>query len=109
MNKEKIEKVFRNVGVFPAARETYKNYEIFYGDGFSRAPHKVWQDNGALEPGDFPNGAQVVFYWVGKDERLLAGRPLFFSPLYSQDLKIKEARQDARKFINAYEKKQKAH
>jgi hypothetical protein len=96
MNKEKLERIFGAVGLQPVSREKAGDYEIFFGEGFSPAPHLRWQQRGEIEPGEFPNGAFVTFWWIGKDETLFFGRPLFFDAIDTfQTTRLATARKDA--------------
>lgn len=106
MNKEKMEHVFREAGVTPALRQNAGDYDIFVGDGFSLMPHRLYRRFG-VEPTEFPKGMYVTWWWVGKDEKLDVGRPLFFDwahdAEYSADdkknMRILKAVDEANKFI----------
>jgi hypothetical protein len=99
MNKDEIESVFRKVGCKPAQREKYGNYEIYYGTGTSMPPHLVWASRENMD--DFPLGAFVTFYWVGKDEKLFFGRPLFHNLTeLSESARINAARADAHRKLD---------
>lgn len=101
MNKDKLERIFSQVGLKPVKREKAGDYEIFYGDGFSRPPHLRWQSRNELKPEEFPHGAFVTFWWVGKDEKLFFGRPVFFNVTeFSQAARLKKAREDAMKRLS---------
>jgi hypothetical protein len=105
MDKDKIETIFRKAGLQPVKREKIGDYDVFYGEGFSRAPHLTWQQHGELRPGDYPMGAHVVFWWIGKDERLLVGHPLFFDWIeHSQAARLNAAREDAMQKIMILDK-----
>jgi hypothetical protein len=98
--KEQVEKVFRSVGVKPVLRENLQGYDFFVGDGFSRPPHFRWQSRMEIQPGEYPMGAYVTFWWLGKDEKLLIGHPLFFDWMeVNQTARIAAARNDALKEI----------
>jgi len=77
VNKDKIEQIFRNAGLTPEARQSVKDYNVFLADGFSLPPHRRIARFG-VGPEDYPRGCYVTFWWAGRDERLHAGRPLFF-------------------------------
>lgn len=94
--KDTLEVLFGKLGLKPSLREKHGDYDVFYGDGFSAAPHLKWQDRGETKAGDYPLGAFVTFWWIGKDERLLIGRPLFFDITeLSVATRINTARKDA--------------
>lgn len=98
-SKEKMEQSFRSAGLQPISREKAGDYVLFMGDGFSSAPHLKWQRFG-IDPGEFPAGMFVTFWWLGKDVgdtvKLHLGRPLFMSPSeFKQEWRIKAARKDA--------------
>lgn len=104
--KNRIERVFDNLGLKPVTREKFGDYEIFYGDGFSKAPHFLWQTRMEIQPGEFKNGAFVTFWWVGKDEKLLIGRPCFFEPdQLSQNGRVNAAREDAMAVVSRLHRK----
>lgn len=99
-SKEKLEESFRGVGLQPLSRERAGDYVLFIGDGFSQSPHIKWQRFG-IEPGEFPAGMFVTFWWLGKDVgstvKLHIGRPLFMSPSeFRQESRVKAARKDAK-------------
>ena len=102
MNKEELEETFRKVGCKPSHREKFGDYDIFYGTGISRPPHRPWADK--EEMGGFPLGAFVTFYWVGKNERLYFGRPLFHELTeLSEPARIDAARKDAHRNLEIIE------
>lgn len=104
MDKDAIETMFRKAGLSPVSRETIGDYNLFIGDGFSRPPHSYFQ-RFDIEPDDFPEGMYVTFWWLGADERLLRGSPLFIKPTEDQLFKrINAARQDAMDSIAKFEK-----
>jgi hypothetical protein len=91
VNKDKIEAMFRRAGLKPEERIELQDFNVFIADGFSLPPHMNVQRFG-VEPLDFPKGCYVTFWWAGKDEKLHAGRPLFFDALHenSYDLETKK-------------------
>lgn len=106
--KEKMETSFRNAGLEPVSRENIGDYVLFMGDGFSTAPHFKWQRFG-IDPGDFPAGMWVTFWWLGKDigstVKLHIGRPLFMQPTeFRKEWRINSARKDAKKALKKLRK-----
>jgi hypothetical protein len=107
MNKEGLERMFRAAGLKPEKRLREGDYDIFIGDGFSPPPHVAYLRFG-VEPTDYSFGCYVTFYWIGKDEKLYFGRPLFFEAFHDPNLDLaskKKARiaaavKDARREIN---------
>ena len=80
MKKDQIEKAFRAGGAAPVLREKMGPYDLFMADsGLSHPPHFRFQRFG-IEPGDFPRGMFATIWWLGMDEKLLIGRPMFFEP-----------------------------
>lgn len=77
MKKDDLERVFRSFGTVPVLREKMGAYDLYVADGFSKPPHIRLQKFG-IEPDDFPNGMFVTVWWIGKDETLLVGQPIFF-------------------------------
>ena len=106
MNKDHIETIFRRAGLRPELRQRVGDYEVFIGDGFSAPPHVNFRKFGIAED-EFSFGCYVTFWWVGKDEKLDAGHPLFFdafhNPEYDTSTKkkarINTAFKDAEGFI----------
>jgi hypothetical protein len=95
-DKESLEALFAKIGLKPALREKAGDFDIFYGTGFSSAPHLAWRNRGETVVDDFPLGAFVTFWWIGKDDKLLTGRPVFHEPvLIAQSARIDAARKDA--------------
>ena len=110
MNKEKLEDIFRKGGVKPVKREKLGDYDVFIGDGFSLCPHKPYQRFG-VEPMEYPRGMYVTWWWLGKDENLDVGQPLFFdvlhNPEYSGDDKKRARVNRALKEANDFLKRRK--
>lgn len=106
MNKEKLERIFRETGAKPVGRYQAGNYNVFIGDGFSMIPHRPYTKFG-IDPMDFPNGMYVTWWWIGKDEKLDIGQPMFFDAFhdmgYSQNEKqrarVNTALKEARDFL----------
>lgn len=94
MNKERIETIFRNAGLKPEERITVQDYSVFLADGFSLPPHHKVARFG-VDPNDFPRGCYVTFWWAGKDEKLHAGRPLFFEAFHEREYDL-ETKKKAR-------------
>lgn len=94
MNKDRIETIFRNAGLRPEERVMLKDYNVFLADGFSLPPHFRIRRFG-VDAEDFPRGCYVTFWWAGRDEKLHAGRPLFFDAKHNGDYDI-ETRKKAR-------------
>ena len=111
MNKDKLEEIFRKGGVKPVSREKLDDFDIFIGDGFSLAPHAAYFKFG-IEPTDFPNGMYVTWWWLGKDEELYTGHPLFFdmhhNPEYSWETKklarVNTAKLNAQEFLKTMDR-----
>lgn len=97
MNKDKLETIFRKAGVTPEFRHKIKDYDIFVGDGFSSPPHDKYRRFGVGKK-DFSFGCYVTWWWVGKDEKLDTGQPLFFEAFHNPELG-KEFKKKAR--VNA--------
>lgn len=92
MNKDKVEGIFRRMGLVPLVRQKIKDYDVFVGEGyFDRLPERdFWP-----EPKHFPHGVYVTFWWLGRDEKLLGGRPLFFDKMHDHII-VGRARQRSR-------------
>lgn len=106
--KEQMEKSFRDAGLEPVSREAVGDYILFMGDGFSTAPHFKWQRFG-IEPGAFPAGMFVTFWWIGKDVgdtvKLHLGRPIFMHMSeFKKEWRINAARKDAKRAIKKLRK-----
>lgn len=114
MNKNDLERICRNAGMRPEKRESIGDYEVFVADGFSSIPAITMQRFG-VEPGQFPNGAYVTLWWLGKGEDLLVGLPCIFDAHHDLHLpsdarkpaRINRAMQDAEKFAAALKKERK--
>ena len=85
MNKETVEKFFRSIGVVPEKRERIGDYELYIGDGVSSPPHDRHRKSG-VGPDDYPGGMYVTWWWLGKDEKLDVGQPLFNELLHNPEL-----------------------
>lgn len=95
MDKNELEQSLRKGGTVPILRERMGDYDLFFSDGFSHPPHLSYQKFG-IEPEEFPGGMFVTVWWLGRDEKLHIGRPLFFDMTEpSKDARINAARQDA--------------
>jgi hypothetical protein len=99
-SREKLEESFKRAGLDLLPRERAGNYELFIGDGFSSAPHFQWQRFG-VEPGEFPAGMFVTFWWLGKDVgstvKLHIGRPMFMNlSEFRREARVNAARKDAK-------------
>lgn len=89
MNKDTIERIFLSVGIHPEKRESYKDHEIFVGDGFV-SPQSFWKFQwkfpNLLNAKEFPFGAYVTFWFAGQGDRIVDGRPFvcdaFHDPQY---------------------------
>ena len=111
MNKDKLEEIFRRGGAKPVSREKLEDFDLYIGDGFSLAPHKHYRRFG-VEAEDFPQGMYVTWWWLGKDENLDTGQPLFFDmnhdPEYSWESKqiarVNTAKNTAREFLKTRNK-----
>lgn len=104
MEKSGLETAFQNGGLRPVAREKMGNYDLFIGDGFSSPPHFRYQRFG-IDPGDFPAGMYVTFWWLGKDEKLHIGRPMFLEPTeIDLGARLNAARADAKKALKKLRK-----
>lgn len=94
MNKDDMERICRSAGMRPEKRETVHGYDVFIADGFSSIPWIVFRRFG-VEPGEFPFGAYVTIWWIGKGEELDVGLPLIFDAFHDLHLPS-DARQPAR-------------
>lgn len=75
MNKDKIEQIFRRTGLRPEERVKVGNFDVFLGDGFV-SPSNFWMFQkfpDFLSIKEFPFGAHVTLWWVGKDENCKEG------------------------------------
>lgn len=103
MNKNEMEQVFRKMGTEPVLREKLGAYDLFIADGLSRPPHLRFQNKDFnINPDDFPYGMYVTQWWLGKQEEMVIGRPLFIDAIDipSQESRINAARKDAQHFYN---------
>lgn len=114
MNKDKLEKFVRNLGMEPVKRETAKAGEIFIADG--APPESVKASlikRGALTIGEFPAGFFMTTWWIasGEDD-VLYGPTLFFDknhdpellPSMKQVARINTALKEARAFTKQLER-----
>lgn len=102
-SREKLEESFKKAGLDLLQREKVGDYELFIGDGFSNSPHFRWQNFG-VNPGEFPTGMFVTFWWLGKDVgstvKLHIGRPMFMEPSeFMREWRVNAARKDANKAL----------
>ena len=84
MNKDKIETIFRSVGLLPEDRIHLGNFDVFLGDGYV-SPANFWKFRkfeDFLNDDDFPMGAYVTLWWVGKDEQCKDGGLLACEPFH---------------------------
>ncbi len=104
MHKDKLEKSFREAGTAPMLREKMGNYDLFIADGFSNPPHLSYQRFG-IEPNEFPAGMYVTFWFLGKDEHLHIGRPMFFHiDEFKLERRLNAARKDAKQALKKLRK-----
>lgn len=108
ISREKLEESFRNAGLELIAREKVGDYVLFMGDGFSQSPHIKWRRFG-VDPGDFPAGMFVTFWWLGKDVgdtvKLHIGRPAFFDLTeFRKNERLNAARKDAKNALKKLRK-----
>ena len=76
--KQKMLRLFDNVGVKPVGRGTYGGYEFFIGDGMMKEPYPKMAKFG-VEEQHFPNGCFVGLWFLAKGEEAINfGPPLFF-------------------------------
>lgn len=116
MNKDKLEEIFRKGGAKPVTREKIGDYDLYIGDGFSMSPHTIYRRFG-VDAEDFPRGMYVTWWWLGKDENLDTGQPLFFDmnhdPDYSWESKkqarVNAAKKTAREFLKLRKKNATKH
>lgn len=108
MDRQKIERICREAGMRPEAREHYHDHDIFVADGMSLSPHQPYKKFG-VSSGDFPSGMYVTLWWVSRQEdKLDTGQPLFFDILHNPELdlstrkyaRINRALKEARGFID---------
>lgn len=84
MNKEQMERVFAAGGVKPVDRVRLRDHDVFIGEGFSLPPHRIYRRFGVSET-DFPRGMFATWWWIGKDEKLDTGQPLFFDTFHNPE------------------------
>ena len=87
-----MEEIFRNGGVKPAGREKLGDWDVFIGDGFSLPPHRAYWRFG-VEPEEFDHGMYVTWWWLGKDEKLDVGQPIFFDVLHNPEYSSEDKKQ----------------
>lgn len=80
MNKEKLEKFCRDIGLSPESRVTLRKGEILIADGLLNGRGKASLiKRGAFDIGDFPDGVYMTIWFLAEGEWFpLSGRPLFF-------------------------------
>ena len=109
--KDDLGKTFEDVGLKPVLRERIGDgsYELFVADGFSHSPHLRWQRMG-VEPGEFQAGMFVTVWWLGRDEELHVGRPLFMDiGQHELGWRLNAAREDARHALKKLKLRKKEH
>lgn len=94
MNKDQIEQKFRQAGLIPEDRVKVGNFDVFLGDGFV-TPGNFWKFRkfpNFLSEEEFPFGAYVTLWWVGKDENCRDGGVLACEPFHEKgyDLETKK-------------------
>jgi hypothetical protein len=94
VNKDKIETIFRSVGLMPEERLKVGNFDVFLGDGFV-SPSDFWKFRkfpNFLSEDEFSLGAYVTLWWVGKDENCKDGGLLACEPFHERgyDLETKK-------------------
>lgn len=97
MNKDKVEHIFRTVGLLPEDRLKVGNFDVFLGDGYI-SPSNFWKFQkfpNFLSMDDFPMGAYVTLWWVGKDENLKDGGLIACEPFHEREYDL-ETRKKAR-------------
>jgi hypothetical protein len=111
MNKDRLEEIFRKGGAKPVSRQKLEDFDLYIGDGFSLSPHTHYRRFG-VEATDFPRGMYVTWWWIGKDENLFTGQPLFcdvnHDPEYSWDdkkqMRVRSAIETAKGFLKTWNK-----
>lgn len=94
--KAKIEKMVRDAGLTPQSRRSVRDYDLLLADGLSLPPHKHWRRFG-IDPGEFPRGCYVTFWWLMKGEdRLFIAGPIFFDINHNPEYIDPETRRRAR-------------
>lgn len=77
--KQKMQRLFDNVGVKPTGRGEYGGYEFFIGDGYVDKPFPKFKKFG-VEDWHFPEGVYVGIWFLTKGENVVSfGRPVFFN------------------------------
>lgn len=97
MNKDQIEQKFRQAGLTPADRVKVGNFDVFLGDGFV-SPANFWKFQkfpSFLSEQEFPFGAWVTLWWVGKDEECRDGGVLACHAFHEREYDV-ETRKKAR-------------
>lgn len=97
MNKDKIETIFRSVGLLPEDRVKVGNFDVFLGDGFI-SPANFWKFrkfSGFLSEDDFPMGSYVTLWWIGTDENCRHGGLLACEPFHDREYDL-ETRKKSR-------------
>ena len=93
MSKDKIEAMCRKAGLIPQAKRTVKGREVCIADGFSLFPHIAFARAG-VKLGEFPSGAFVTMWWLGRQEGMFAlGEPIFFDAFHDPHMEQGSKRQ----------------
>lgn len=114
MNKDRLDKFVRKLGMVPVKRETAKAGEIFVADGEPGDKVKASLiKRGAISLGEFPAGFFMTTWWVacGEDD-ILYGPSLFFERNHDPELpsnmkqvaRINTALKEARAFTKQLER-----
>jgi hypothetical protein len=98
ITKDKMEEIFRRVGVLPERWEKHGDLDIYVADGFV-SPQNFWKFQwkfgNFLNDGEFPLGAYVTAWFIGKDEEIVQACPFACEPFHDTGLSI-EAKKLAR-------------
>lgn len=94
MNKEKLEKFCRNIGLEPAEKIAFKDGHILIADGLvSEAGKASLVKRGGIELGEFPEGVYMtLWFWEDNEKYPISGRPLFFDKNHDPQLDDKTKR-----------------
>lgn len=106
-----IAKMLDKAEMRPEAKETYKNFTIFIGDGFTNKPHVHFQKFGVNKDA-YPMGAFGTIWLIGKDDKIVGGALQTHEPGHSfwlgedekKKWRVQEAMRVAKKHIDDAER-----
>lgn len=98
MNKDKMEDIFRRVGITPERREKHGNFDVFVADGFV-SPQNFWKFQwkfgNLLNAEEFPLGAYLTAWFIAKDDEIIQACPFVCDAFHDTGLTL-EAKKMAR-------------